>query len=285
MNENTTTKPATETATKAAPVTLPATTEPQVKLPVSDSVISALDRATENGILAQAMTSQFKKMFCLGACMAELKNLLTPKVMEPIMALKNSAIGFMTDEKTRGYDYDVDVVRNAIIEAAVNGVSVCGNEFNIISGRFYLTKNGLKHKLRDIYGLSKNVTPGLPQISKDGSGAAVVMHIEWTYQGKTQAKDIPFAVRINKGMGVDGILGKATRKAYAWLYEEVTGNNVSEGDATDDVPITAKVTVESPLERDAEQPKHPEPGTNAEPTPAPAPAQSAAAFVDGELDM
>lgn len=279
MNETTknTTKPETTKPETAAATTLPVTAEPQVKLPVSDSVISALDRATENGILAQAMTSQFKKMFCLGACMDELKNLLTPAVMKPIMALQNSAIGFMTDQKGGGYD--LETVRNALIEAAVNGVSVCGNEFNIISSRFYLTKNGLKHKLRDIPGLYKNVTPGLPQISKDGSGAVVMMHIEWTYSGKTQKKDIQFAVRINKGMGVDAILGKATRKAYAWLYEEVTGNNVSEGDVTDDVPITIKAET-SPLEA---EPVETTPATpEAEKQPAPTPAQN---LVEGELDM
>jgi len=288
MNETTTTtatttKPVTaaKPAAEAKAANVPATV-PEMKLQVSEKIIAALDNATEQGILAQTMSSQFKKMFCLGACIKELKDLLTPTVMEPIMALQNTAIGFMTDQAKTG-GYDIETVRNAIIEAAVNGVSVCGNEFNIISSRFYLTKNGLKRKLREIPGLSKNVTPGLPKISTDGQGAAVVMHIEWTYQGKTQVKDIPFAVRVNKGMGADGIIGKATRKAYAWLYEEVTGNSVSEGDVTDDAPITTTAREISPLEAEPEKAK--DPATPAAPAPAPTPAPNAPAFVDGELDM
>lgn len=271
-------------------------TVPEMKLPVKESVIQALDKATEAGILAQGAASQFKKMFMLGSCVAELKALLTPQVMAPIMQLQNSPLGFLTDKKNGGYE--MDVVRNALIEAAINGVSVCGNEFNIIANRFYMTKAGLKHKLRDIPGLYKNVTPGIPRMAGDG-GALVSMHIEWTYNGKSQVKDIPFAVRVNQGMGADGIIGKATRKAYAWLYEEVTGNSVSEGDVTDDAPITTTATVLSPIEATAETVKTEAPAKDPAPnvqapsqeTAKAAPAQAAsapaqpAAYEDGQLPM
>jgi len=281
-NNTNTTTPATTTAL---------TTAPEVKLPVSENIISALDKATEAGILAQDASSQFKKLFMLGACMAELKALLTPQVMEPIMQLQNSPLGFLTDNKERGYG--VDVVRNALIEAAINGVSVCGNEFNIIASRFYMTKAGLKHKLRDIPGLYKNVTPGIPHLAGDG-GALVAMHIEWTYKGASHVKDITFAVKVNKNMGADGIIGKATRKAYAWLYEEVTGNSVSEGDVTDDAPITTTATVLSPIEATAETAKTEAPAKDPAqpaqaPAPTPAPAQAAPAqaapYEDGQLPM
>ena len=281
MKENTNnTNPAPETTTAVA-------TMPEMKLPVKESVISALDKATEAGILAQGAASQFKKLFMLGSCVAELKALLTPEVMKPIMQLQNSPLGFLTDNKERGYG--VDVVRDALIEAAINGVSVCGNEFNIIASRFYMTKAGLKHKLRDIPGLYKNVTPGIPHLAGDG-GALVAMHIEWTYKGTSHVKDITFAVKVNKNMGADGIIGKATRKAYAWLYEEVTGNSVSEGDVTDDAPITTTATVLSPIEATAETAKTEAPAQPAQaPAPAPAPAQAAPAqpapYEDGQLTM
>ena len=50
MNENTT-KPET-TKPETAAVTTPATT-PEIKLPVSENVISALDRLAQQGALAQ----------------------------------------------------------------------------------------------------------------------------------------------------------------------------------------------------------------------------------------
>lgn len=210
-------------------------TEPSVKLTVTEETIAALDKAAENGLLAQSITSQFKKMFLMGACMQELRALLTPQVMKPIMQLQNSPVGFMTDRKE---GYGVEVVTNCVIEAAMNGVSVVGNEFNILVGRFYCTKNGMKHKLRDIPGLYKNLTPGIPRLTNDRTGAVERMHIEWTYGGKSNAKDIEFAIRVNAGMGADAIIGKATRKALAWLYEEVTGNTVSEGEVGDVVVMT-----------------------------------------------
>ena len=237
MNENTETR--NEVAVKSKAPAMP-------PMPVPEETITALDAAAASGVLAQSVASQFKKMFLLGACMGELKKLLTPEVMRPIMQLQNSPVGFMTDRLGQGYD--VDTVRSAVIEAAMNGVNVCGNEFNILVGRFYCTKNGMKHKLRDIPGLYKNVTPGIPKMCGD-AGSVIRMHIEWTYGGKSQSKDLDFAIRVNKGMGADAIIGKATRKAYAWLYEEVTGNSVPEGDASDVVIMDAAAT-DSPLEKE-----------------------------------
>lgn len=270
------TTPATATTNAPAPAAVPAPM-PEMKLAVSENIITALDKATENGIFAMSVTNQFKKMFMLGACMAELKNLLTPEVMKPIMQLQNSPIGFLTDQPAGGYT--VEIVRNAIIEAAINGVSVCGNEFNIIAKRFYMTKNGLKHKLHDIPGLYKNITPGIPKMVSE-KGALVNMHIEWTYNGDKHEKDIQFAIRVNAGMGTDAIIGKGMRKAYAWLYEEVTGNSINEGDVTDDVPITTVAAEVSPIEAEPEKAKT-APAPAADPAaPAPAPANG-----DDLLDM
>ena len=233
----------TTTTTSAEVATTEATQN--FKLAVNDSVITALDNAAKQGMFAQTVTNEFKKMFITGAAMAELRALLTPEVMRPIMALQNTPIGFLTDNKAGGYP--VDVVRDCVIEAAFNGISVCGNEFNIISGRFYPTKNGLKHKLRDIQGLYKNVTPGIPKMVGE-NGSIVTMHVDWTYNNEKHEKDLTLAIRVNRGMGADAIIGKATRKVYAWLYEEVTGNSVNEGDVTDDVQMIDAQTIETKTE-------------------------------------
>ena len=116
-------KPETTNTTTAAIMNAPM---PQMQLAVPEETITALDTAAANGVLAQNVASQFKKMFMLGACMRDLRALLTPKVMDPIMQLQNSPIGFLTD---RPGGYDVDTVTDCVIEASLNGVSVCGNEF------------------------------------------------------------------------------------------------------------------------------------------------------------
>ena len=231
------------------------TTLPSV---VSEDVIAALDHASSNANLTVA--SQFKRAFATAEAIGQLKALLTPKIMEPIMNLQNSPLGFMTDRKD---GYPVDTVRDCVIDAVLSGVSLVGNEFNILVGRTYITKNGMKHKVRKVDGLSRTLTPGIPKMSNDGKGAVVEMEIDWTFNGKENHKSINFAIRVNSGMGADAIIGKATRKADAWLYEAITGQTVDDGDVTDDGKVVETTAKESPIDN--------------------APATSATA--DGELPM
>lgn len=212
---------------------------------VSPETVEALDRIASNRTLT--IGSQFSRAFATATAISQLNALLTKDVMIPIMSLQNSSLGFMTDNRAGGYS--VDTVRECLIDAILNGVQPVGNEFNIIKGRTYITKNGMRRKLRDIPGLSYTITPGFPTSSKDGSGAGVIMSIDWTYNGEKNHKELPVAVRVNKDMGTDGILGKATRKASSWLFETVTGQIVEEGEAGEDgkyINTTAKEV--SPLE-------------------------------------
>ena len=227
--------------TQAAPV---AQEVRPLSLAASEEVIASLDNAAKFGAAAIVMTDRFKAMFMVGAAVQQLQALLTPQLMAPIMALQNSPLGFLTD---RPQGYSVDEVRIAVIQAAVEGLSVTGNEFNILAGRMYITKNGMKRKLSQIPGLLKHVTAGIPKLHPNGQGAIVPMHLDWTYLGNHLTQDLEFAVRLNKGMGTDALIGKATRKSLAWLYEEITGNSVSDGDVGDMdlVDITPK---QSPLE-------------------------------------
>lgn len=227
---------------EAAIITTPAGCSLQLAVP--ENTIAALDDLARQGVIAGNVTSQFRRIFITGAVMYNMQNILTPQVMTHIMWLQNSPVGFLTD---RPQGYGVEEVRACVIEAAIRGLDVVGNEFNILAGRFYATKNGLKHMLRNITGLRKNVTPGIPKMCGENA-AAVTMHIDWTYNGQHNEKDIEFSIRVNRGMGADAIIGKATRKAYAWLYEEVTGNSAAEGEVGDMAIIAPDTTTGSPFE-------------------------------------
>lgn len=209
---------------------------------IPETTITALDTAVKSGALS-AVGEGFARTFATANAIHTLRALLTPDVMKNIMELQNSPLGFMTDRKDA--PYSAAVVTDCIIEATLNGVSPFGNEFNIIASRCYITKNGMKHKLRDVDGLSYTITPGIPRMA--GDGAIVAMSIEWTLNGKSDKKEISFAIRVNKGMGADAIIGKATRKASAWLFEAVTGTAINEGEADDAIPTTA-TPVTSPIE-------------------------------------
>ena len=216
-------------------------------LAIDDATITALDNAAKYGASAMALADRFRAMFMVGASIQQIQAILTPKVMAIPMAMQNTALGFLTDRKNGGYS--MDEVRGALIEAAIKGLDFVGNKFNIIAGRMYITKEGFHYLLSELHknrGLLFHVTPGVPKSAGD-KGAIVPVHIEWTYNGETRTQDLELPVRLNASMGVDALKGKATRKAYAWLYEEVTGNAYADGDATDGemVDITPR---KSPLE-------------------------------------
>lgn len=214
---------------------------------ISTKTITALDEAANAGQLTTVTGGQFSRALATATAVNTLRDLLTPDVMKNVMALQNSALGFLTDRKDA--PYHESVVKDCLIEAVLQGVSPVGNEFNIISGRAYITKAGMRRKLANVPGLSYTITPGLPKMAD--KGAAIIMVIDWTINGKTEHKELPLAVRVNAGMGTDAIIGKATRKAAAWLYDAVTGMSVNEGDISDDdaIPTTAK-PVSSPIESD-----------------------------------
>lgn len=228
------------------------------ELMVRDELVAALDKAAENGVLALAEASQFKRAFMVADAIKQLQSILTPKVMEPFMALQNTSLGFKTDKPNGGYP--MDVVRDALIAATLSGVYTVGNEFNIISGQCYITKNGFGHKLKDIQlngwrDASRDIktfgwteTPGVP-VLRNG-GAIIEYTLEWTINGKAFKKTLTLAIRVNSGMGSDAIIGKASRKARAWLFQAVTGMELGDEDADDaNIVETTASDVKSPFEQ------------------------------------
>lgn len=198
-------------------------------------IIASLSEAAAYGLAQTSIADNFLRAYGVAAAVDRMTKLLTPQAMEPIMALQNSPLGFLTDKQAGGYP--VDTVRSALIQAAIEGLGVYGNQWNIIAGRMYVTKNGMREKLRRIQGLRYSIVVDVPHTSGD-RGAVVTAHVIWSLNGgETRTQDLPLAVRINSGMGADAIMGKATRKARAWLYEELTGNAVDEGEVGDSAPI------------------------------------------------
>lgn len=183
------------------------------------------------GLACRDMGNNFSKALLSARCIAEFKEALTPEVMEPIMALQGSPLGFRTDKDSQG-GYPLAVVKEAVIAAAMMGVMPVGNQMNLIGGRPYITKEGFQFLLGKIESLGYDIELGVP-VMKNG-GALVHTIVRWWNRATPKAKethesDIP--VRVNSGMGADAILGKATRKASAWLYAKVTNNPLPDADA------------------------------------------------------
>lgn len=194
-------------------------------------------------VIGKDSLNGFEKAFLIANAIADLKLLLTAEYMKPIMSLQGNKLGFKTDKDDKG-GYPEDVVKNCLIEAVLTGLQPFGNQFNIISGSMYGTKEGFGHLLLNYPGLRYEIIPALPRINAEKTGAGVMMKIRWSLAGSDwQEREMDFAVKMNQYMGVDGAIGKATRKARAWLFNTINGTEVGEGDVQDIdhkvIPITA----------------------------------------------
>jgi hypothetical protein len=203
--------------------TLPATVKQETIQKLNETVVSVI---SSNGMQG------FERAFLIAEAAAQLKLALTSDYMKPIMQLQGNRLGFKTDKDEDG-GYKEDVVKNCLIEAVLTGVQPFGNQFNIIAGNCYITKEGFGHLLSNTPGLEYEIIPQLPRINGEKSSAAIVMRIDWTINGKKETREIDFPIRMNKFMGTDAVIGKAYRKARAWLFGKLTGMEVGDGDVTD----------------------------------------------------
>jgi len=184
-------------------------------------------------VIGKASLDGFEKAYLIANATQRLKALLNPEYMKPIMALQGSRLGFKTD-KDKDNGYPEPLVKNCLIEAVLMGVQPHGNQFNIIAGNTYITKEGFGYLLSNYKGLSYEIISDLPRINPANTSAAIVMNINWTLNGgERKERKIEIPVKMNKFMGTDAVIGKATRKARAWLYNTLSGSEISDGDIQD----------------------------------------------------
>ncbi len=185
---------------------------------------------------------QFQKAFMMAAGIQRLRQMINPDMMKSIVALQGTSLGFKTDKDSNG-GYDEKTVKDCMIEAVLRGVQPVGNQFNIIASRCYVTKEGFTHLLKNLPGLSKlNLKFGVPKTQQ--GGAIVEASANWIFNGQEDSYGPrEFAIKTNKYMGADAILGKCERKLRKAIYEQITGVQMIDGDVSD-IPVTT-VTPES----------------------------------------
>lgn len=199
---------------------------------VPDEIIKQLDRNVVAVVGAKEILG-FQKAFLVSDAIGKLKDILTPEYMKPIMNLQGNRLGFKTDKDSAG-GYPEAAVKNCLIEAVLIGLQPVGNQFNIIAGNMYPTKEGFGYLLANMEGLRYEIIADLPRIKPDSTGAAIVMNIEWAMNGGTkQKRAVDFPVKMNAHMGTDAVIGKATRKARAWLFNTINGTEIPDGDVQD----------------------------------------------------
>lgn len=213
---------------------------------VIDSEISTVLASNVNG---------FQKAFVMSSAVNIIKEQLSDEYMEPIMSLQGSSLGFKTDMDTikkqvnnkwvteKGPGYPMEIVRECLIDAVFKGLEVTGNQFNIIGGVMYPTREGFGALLDKMQGLKKNFTYTSINQPANQKVAYVKVRIDWQFDGENPLKqEIEFPIKSNEYTSYDALIGKAERKAKRWLYNTIKGTDISDGDVNDipHVDITNK---------------------------------------------
>lgn len=213
-----------------------------------DTEISAVLASNVNG---------FQKAFVMSSAVGVIRASLSDEYMQPIMSLQGSSLGFKTDQDSikvkegqkwvtkKGDGYPVEIVRECLIEATFLGLEVTGNQFNIIGGNMYPTREGFGALLDKMKGLKKNFT--YENISQPAGQkvANVTVKIDWQFDGETARKQvINFPIKSNEYTSYDALVGKAERKAKRWLFNTIKGTDISDGDVTD-IPHVEVVDTEN----------------------------------------
>lgn len=201
-------------------------------LPTKTAEVAKLLNTQVYQVISDDTLQGFEKAYQIASATMKLKEMLTPEYMKPIMALQGSKLGFKTDKDDKG-GYPESVVKDCLIEAVLYGLQPYGNQFNIIAGSMYATKEGFGYLLMGIKGLNFKIVPELPRIKEDKSSAAIVMNIEWTINGVKETEKIDLPIKSNAYVGFDGIIGKGTRKARAWLYNTIKKTELGDADVQD----------------------------------------------------
>lgn len=208
----------------------------------------ALDRvAGEYALAITEAQGHVEKALLVARGISTLRQRLTGEIMTEVMALMNSPLGFLTDRGPHAYSeknrtpYDVGVVRDCLIESLLLGLYPAGNEWNIISGRCYVTVNGWKRKLEELPGISDvRIAPGIPTLHNGQMVCRVAL--SWKLDGTPDQlvgpdgkPGHPFPIITHGGGTPDQTIGKARRKAYRMAYEKATGSPVTaaDGDVSD----------------------------------------------------
>lgn len=222
---------------------------------VEERTITEIEEACQRCNLAKLqLLSPIRRTLELAAGMQMIRRHLDGQLLKDIKALANTKLGFLTDKK-EGRGYDDDTIRDVVIEAMLRGASIIGNEFNIIAGSCYLTRQYFERQLREWPGLTElRVTEGVPTTSMSAGGALVPMRATWKLNGQldqlicdhTSDGDYRIPVRVNAGMGADAILGKAKRKLFAKIFARITGSQwVAEQADLDTEAIDVESTTEA----------------------------------------
>jgi len=209
------------------------------------------------GALMAPSLGRLESALLMADAISKLRELITPAIMERVMSLMNSPLGFKTDRpnKKNARPYSSEEVRECFIASLLNGVWPVGNEWNIISGNMYIAQNGYRRKVSEVPGLTDlHLSPGVPGLH---NGRQVVRYAAtWKLNGVSDellgpdgkpGRVIPVAH--DDYSSVDQLLGKAERKALKAIWHQIHGSDHTPPDGEVGESLTEQTKVESQVEK------------------------------------
>lgn len=170
--------------------------------------------------ITQDLAINVANSFTAANVMLALRETMTDQVVERYFRpLAGQKFGFRTDQ-----NYPTETLRSCIIDAILLGLAPTGNQFNIIKGNCYPTKEGYTNLLKKI-GVDYKIEI-LPNTSQDNSYAIMPCRVTYTYgtaKNMKWDKDIVIPKRGNENH--DLLAGKANKRIKQALYEYLTGTD------------------------------------------------------------
>jgi hypothetical protein len=225
----------TKNPQEAIPSTTPVVTSPE-NLALSNKIDSQV------ALVLADKSVGIEKALVVARAMEIIDSCLTAEIMNPIMRLQGSKLGFKTDKDIvrnpqtsqyeRGTGYPLEVVKNCFVEMSLIGLQPVFNQWNIIGGNSYVTKEGADTLLKNIPYLQEHlIIHEEVNQSVDKKTASVKSKIQWVIDGEQHTQIITFPVKSDAYTTHDALIGKADRKSKIWLFNKIKGTCISDGDA------------------------------------------------------
>jgi hypothetical protein len=226
---------------------------PQTLTAIPEATAIALEKAATQAVtgFTAASSGSIMAQLEVAANIEQLRTLFdTPEIKARIIALQDAPIGFRTDRdpkiknfKTGQYNtpYPYEIVKDIVIEASLRGLQLVGNQFNILAGRFYCTKEGFESLIRKLDFVT-DFRPIIGVPLAKGGGVIIDCSATWKQHGSQRDIQASIPIKENSSGTADQYIGKATRKLLKRCYEMMTGNSMNDGDAEDSqslLPVVA----------------------------------------------
>ena len=200
------------------------------------------------------VNSAFNRAKCLKA----IQDAITQPMLEDLRLLMNDPNGFKTDRPSAKHPevYDDHSLRTCIASALLDGAALSGNEFNILDGSPYLTKEFFKRHIDNHAGATDfNGEVGVPKINATSRLALCTASATWKQDG--EVRTLVFKDESGMGVGLDRrlvinfetrdsvtkIQGKARRQLFLRVWESISGEKYLDTNTVD--AVVAPLNIEN----------------------------------------